>query len=69
MSGGLHLGLLAPDIGQRDLELEVVHCVRGVLSPLLCNVYLDRLDRAWEIQGRGVLVRYADLSRHRDKSA
>ena len=32
----------------------------GVVSPLLCNVYLDRLDRAWEIQGRGVLVRYAD---------
>jgi NAD(P)-dependent dehydrogenase (short-subunit alcohol dehydrogenase family) len=34
MSGGLPLGLLAPDIGQRDLELEVVHCVRGVITPL-----------------------------------
>jgi RNA-directed DNA polymerase len=27
---------------------------------LLCNVYLDRLDRAWETEGSGVLVRYAD---------
>jgi RNA-directed DNA polymerase len=32
----------------------------GVISPLLCNVYLNRLDRAWETRGRGVLVRYAD---------
>ena len=32
----------------------------GVMSPLLANVYLHRLDRAWETNGRGVLVRYAD---------
>jgi RNA-directed DNA polymerase len=32
----------------------------GVVSPLLCNVYLHRLDRAWQTRGRGVLVRYAD---------
>jgi RNA-directed DNA polymerase len=32
----------------------------GVISPLLANVYLDRLDRAWEARGRGVLCRYAD---------
>jgi len=32
----------------------------GVVSPLLCNVYLNRLDRAWQTQGVGVLVRYAD---------
>jgi RNA-directed DNA polymerase len=32
----------------------------GVISPLLCNVYLNRLDRAWETKGSGVLVRYAD---------
>src|SRR6266480_3157203 len=31
----------------------------GVLSPVLCNVYLHRLDRAWDEQD-GVLVRYAD---------
>lgn len=32
----------------------------GVISPLLCNVYLHRLDRQWAARGVGVLVRYAD---------
>lgn len=32
----------------------------GVISPLLANVYLHRLDRAWKASGRGVLVRYVD---------
>jgi group II intron reverse transcriptase/maturase len=32
----------------------------GVISPLLANVYLHRLDRAWQARGRGVLCRYAD---------
>jgi group II intron reverse transcriptase/maturase len=32
----------------------------GVISPLLCNVYLHRLDRQWTERGAGVLVRYAD---------
>jgi group II intron reverse transcriptase/maturase len=34
----------------------------GVISPLLANVYLNALDRAWEDRhaGLGVLVRYAD---------
>jgi RNA-directed DNA polymerase len=32
----------------------------GVLSPVLCNVYLNRLDRQWAERGAGVLVRYAD---------
>jgi RNA-directed DNA polymerase len=31
----------------------------GVVSPVLCNVYLHRLDREWD-DGDGVLVRYAD---------
>jgi RNA-directed DNA polymerase len=31
----------------------------GVISPVLCNVYLHRVDRAWDGQD-GVLVRYAD---------
>jgi RNA-directed DNA polymerase len=31
----------------------------GVVSPVLCNVYLHRVDRAWD-DGDGVLVRYAD---------
>jgi RNA-directed DNA polymerase len=32
----------------------------GVVSPLLANVYLHRLDRAWDADQHGVLVRYAD---------
>jgi RNA-directed DNA polymerase len=34
----------------------------GVLSPLLCNVVLHRLDRQWQAECRqlGVMVRYAD---------
>jgi group II intron reverse transcriptase/maturase len=32
----------------------------GVISPVLCNVYLHRLDRQWAQRGHGVLVRYAD---------
>ena len=32
----------------------------GVISPLLCNAYLHRLDRAWRASEHGVLVRYAD---------
>jgi len=32
----------------------------GVISPLLCNVYLHRIDRAWDTRALGVLVRYAD---------
>ncbi len=33
----------------------------GVISPLLANVYLHSLDRAWQAgAGRGVLVRYCD---------
>lgn len=32
----------------------------GVLSPLLANIYLHRIDRAWMVREHGVLVRYAD---------
>ena len=32
----------------------------GVVSPLLANIYLHRVDRAWQTAGVGVLVRYAD---------
>ncbi len=32
----------------------------GVVSPLLANVYLHRLDRDWQARGVGVLCRYAD---------
>jgi group II intron reverse transcriptase/maturase len=32
----------------------------GVISPLLCNVYLHRIDRGWDVREYGVLVRFAD---------
>jgi len=32
----------------------------GVVSPLLANVYLHRVDRVWDVREHGVLVRYAD---------
>lgn len=32
----------------------------GPLSPLLCNIYLHRLDREWDVREYGVLVRFAD---------
>lgn len=32
----------------------------GVVSPLLANVYLHQVDRAWSQDEHGVLVRYAD---------
>jgi RNA-directed DNA polymerase len=32
----------------------------GVISPVLCNVYLHRLDREWQTRGHGALCRYAD---------
>lgn len=32
----------------------------GVISPLLANIYLHAFDRAWQQQGVGELVRYAD---------
>jgi hypothetical protein len=31
-----------------------------VISPLLCNVYLHRIDRVWSTREHGVLVRFAD---------
>jgi len=32
----------------------------GVISPLLANIYLHAFDKAWQEQGHGELVRYAD---------
>jgi RNA-directed DNA polymerase len=32
----------------------------GVISPLLANIFLHALDKAWMERGRGELVRYAD---------
>ena len=44
----------------------------GVISPLLANIYLNVLDRAWSERGCGELVRYADdavvLSRSQEEA-
>jgi RNA-directed DNA polymerase len=32
----------------------------GVISPLLCNVYLHQMDRVWSTREHGVYVRFAD---------
>jgi RNA-directed DNA polymerase len=39
---------------------QVIHCVGGVISPLLANIYLHVLDRRLSARGVGELVRYAD---------
>ena len=46
----------------RPQKLEVIHCVRGVISPLLANVYLNPLDHGvnQKCMGKARLVRYAD---------
>lgn len=44
----------------QPLKLELCDCVGAVISPVLCNVYLHRLDRQWARRGTGVLCRYAD---------
>ena len=31
-----------------------------MISPALCNVFLHRLDRQWDVREFGVLVRFAD---------
>ena len=56
----LATSLLALDIRQSDVELEVRYCVGGVISPLLANIYLHAFDRAFTEHGVGEVVRYAD---------
>jgi len=51
---------LHPSIPKRDIETEVAHCVGGVISPLLANIYLHVLDTELSTRGVGELVRYAD---------
>jgi hypothetical protein len=33
-----------PPVAQRDIKAEVIHCVGGVVSPVLSNIYLHKLD-------------------------
>jgi len=48
--------------GNCSFKLEIAFCVRGVVSPLLANIYLNKLDRIWAARcGQlGKLIRYAD---------
>ncbi|HEX2807773.1 MAG TPA: reverse transcriptase domain-containing protein, partial [Kineosporiaceae bacterium] len=38
---------LQPPITQRHLEAEVAHCVGGVISPVLANLFLHYAFDAW----------------------
>ena len=50
-------------------KLEVIFCVRGVISPLLSNIYLNEVDkmleRAKEVTRRGK-YEYLDYARYAD---
>ena len=42
-------------------KFKVIFCVRGVISPLLSNIYLHSFDKMFQMSGiRGTLVRYCD---------
>src|SRR5262249_16804706 len=45
-----------------SFKLEIAFCVRGVISPLMANIYLHVLDMYWTKQSAelGTLFRYAD---------
>lgn len=49
-------------VGEQLLSTDTGTPQGGGISPLLANVYLHRLDRAWETRHRGLgrLIRYAD---------
>jgi retron-type reverse transcriptase len=46
-------------VGHDPVPGEVCDCVGGVISPLLANIYLARLDRTLDAEGV-TYVRYAD---------
>jgi retron-type reverse transcriptase len=53
----LRAGVMSDGVVRRELT----GAPQGApLSPMLCKVYLHRMDRAWNIREHGVLVRYCD---------
>jgi hypothetical protein len=62
---------LHPSIPKRDIETEVAHCVGGVLSPVLANLFMHYAFDMWMVREYpGIrFERYADLCRIRHKSA
>src|SRR5712691_4723239 len=58
---------LQPPVTPRHIEAEVIHCVGGVVSPLLANVYLHYVFDLWadwwrkkHARGDVIIVRFAD---------
>lgn len=57
----LRLMLAAGVLQHGRVEHPLTGTAQGsVISPLLCNIYLHRIDRAWSVREHGVLVRFAD---------
>ena len=58
-----------PPVAERDLEAEVIHCVVGVLSPLLFNIALAVLDEhmtaPWT-EGGNMSTQYKRRARRRN---
>jgi RNA-directed DNA polymerase len=53
--------LRAGVMSEGGVRHEVTGTPQGsVISPLMCNIYLHRIDRVWQVREHGVLVRFAD---------
>jgi group II intron reverse transcriptase/maturase len=59
--GLLRAMLRAGVMSEGEVRREVTGTPQGgPISPLMCNVYLHRIDRVWDEREHGVLVRFAD---------
>ena len=53
--------LRAGVMSEGGVRREVTGTPQGsVISPLMCNIYLHRIDRVWQVREHGMLVRFAD---------